>query len=262
MSLVRTPIKGILTKDKKYFDNPHNLMSFIRQEFDNLHPNEVIWNPYFKPNDVILDDMKQTFQSAMCITTLIFDDIAEPYMSDYVHRQFRAKHGIPRNPIYLVDDINGLPSEVYKPISGVLHESSRAAEDMTLSTQPMVEKASISQKEGGSSHLQEFGSQGGLRDMRPVVAGPELMLLISECIFVVRAIGIVSFPDSMFSISIVWCSLPCSGATGTASFPDSMIASCSLPFLAYLFPEPMLFDLGGRERESFFLFQESVGAFK
>ncbi|ERM95709.1 hypothetical protein AMTR_s00023p00229700 [Amborella trichopoda] len=61
---------------KKYDDNPHNLMPPIRQEIDNLQPNEVIWNPYLNPDEVISDDWQQAFQTAMCPTTLIFDDIA------------------------------------------------------------------------------------------------------------------------------------------------------------------------------------------
>ncbi|ERN19760.1 hypothetical protein AMTR_s00064p00062340 [Amborella trichopoda] len=84
---------------KNSHGNPHNLMLPIRQEFDNLQPNEVIWNPYFKPDEVILDDRNEAYQSAMCITMLIFDDIAKPYMSDRVRRQFGAKQSIPTNPL-------------------------------------------------------------------------------------------------------------------------------------------------------------------
>ncbi|ERN10781.1 hypothetical protein AMTR_s00027p00219680 [Amborella trichopoda] len=92
------PKAKIWEPPKNYYGNRYNLMPPIRQEFDNLHPNEVIWNPYFKPDKVISVDKHTTFQIAMCITTHIFDDIAEPYMSDRVCRQFGAKQGIPRNP--------------------------------------------------------------------------------------------------------------------------------------------------------------------
>ncbi|ERN12061.1 hypothetical protein AMTR_s00035p00164410 [Amborella trichopoda] len=47
---------------------------------------QVIWNPYFKPNDVISYDRRKAFETTMCITTLIFDDIAEPYMPERVCR--------------------------------------------------------------------------------------------------------------------------------------------------------------------------------
>ncbi|ERN11731.1 hypothetical protein AMTR_s00022p00237210 [Amborella trichopoda] len=40
---------------------------------------QVIWNPYFKPDEATSDDRHEAFQTAMCVTTLIFDDIAEPY---------------------------------------------------------------------------------------------------------------------------------------------------------------------------------------
>ncbi|ERN09966.1 hypothetical protein AMTR_s00013p00206580 [Amborella trichopoda] len=82
---------------KNYRGNPHNLMPPIKQEFDNLQPNEVI--PYFKPDEVIVDDMQEAYQSAMCIMMLIFDDINESYMLDRVHRQFGAKQGTARNPL-------------------------------------------------------------------------------------------------------------------------------------------------------------------
>ncbi|ERM96992.1 hypothetical protein AMTR_s00074p00187130 [Amborella trichopoda] len=59
---------------KKYHGNPHNLMPPIRQEFDNLQPNE--------PDEVTSDDRQQAYQTGMCIATLIFDDIAESYMAD------------------------------------------------------------------------------------------------------------------------------------------------------------------------------------
>ncbi|ERN19544.1 hypothetical protein AMTR_s00062p00071490 [Amborella trichopoda] len=59
----------------------------------------VIWNLYFKPDEAISDDRHEAFQTTMCITTLIFDDIAEPYMSYIVCRQFGAKQGIPINPL-------------------------------------------------------------------------------------------------------------------------------------------------------------------
>ncbi|ERN07003.1 hypothetical protein AMTR_s00141p00067710 [Amborella trichopoda] len=65
---------------KKYHGNPHNIMPPIRQEIDNLQPNEIICNPYFNPDEVISDDRQQAFQTAMCPTTLIFDDIVKPYM--------------------------------------------------------------------------------------------------------------------------------------------------------------------------------------
>ncbi|ERN18134.1 hypothetical protein AMTR_s00054p00054050 [Amborella trichopoda] len=71
---------------KNYYSNLHNLMPPIRQELDNLQLHEVIWNPYFKPDEVISDDRLQAIETTMCITTLIFDDIAEPYMSDRVHQ--------------------------------------------------------------------------------------------------------------------------------------------------------------------------------
>ncbi|ERN01959.1 hypothetical protein AMTR_s00045p00056700 [Amborella trichopoda] len=64
---------------KKYHGNPHNLMPPIRQEIDNLQPNELIWNPYFNHDEVISNDRQHAFQTA-----LIFDDIAEPYMLDQV----------------------------------------------------------------------------------------------------------------------------------------------------------------------------------
>ncbi|ERN15139.1 hypothetical protein AMTR_s00056p00121360, partial [Amborella trichopoda] len=70
----------------------------IRQEFDNLQPNDVSWNPHFKLEEDIPDDRQQAYQTAMCITTLIFDDIVESNIPDRVRRQFGAKHGIPRNP--------------------------------------------------------------------------------------------------------------------------------------------------------------------
>ncbi|ERN00079.1 hypothetical protein AMTR_s00105p00140220 [Amborella trichopoda] len=57
------------------------LMPPIRQEIDNLQPNE------------------QAFQTAMYPTTLIFDDIVEPYMPERVCWQFGVKQGIPRNPL-------------------------------------------------------------------------------------------------------------------------------------------------------------------
>ncbi|ERM99362.1 hypothetical protein AMTR_s00108p00146810 [Amborella trichopoda] len=63
----------------------------IRQEFDNLQPNEL--------DEVISDDRQQAYQTAMCITMLIFDAIVEPYMPDRVRGQFGAKQGIPRNPL-------------------------------------------------------------------------------------------------------------------------------------------------------------------
>ncbi|ERN14479.1 hypothetical protein AMTR_s00174p00039060 [Amborella trichopoda] len=94
--------------------------------------------------------MGQAFETAMCLTTLIFGDITEPYIPDRVCRQFGVKYGMPRNPIYVgkrssrqggqrdwknvnsdkihqsltwhermmpvikVDIANGLPSEEYK----------------------------------------------------------------------------------------------------------------------------------------------------
>ncbi|ERN05304.1 hypothetical protein AMTR_s00007p00155890 [Amborella trichopoda] len=57
---------------KKYHGNPHNIMPPIRQEFDNLQPND------------------EAFETAMCLKL---------YMPDRVRRQFGAKHGIPRNPL-------------------------------------------------------------------------------------------------------------------------------------------------------------------
>ncbi|XP_011623168.1 protein MAIN-LIKE 2-like [Amborella trichopoda] len=44
---------------KKYHGNPHNLMPPIKQEFDNLQPNEVIRNPYLKPDEDISNDRHQ-----------------------------------------------------------------------------------------------------------------------------------------------------------------------------------------------------------
>ncbi|ERN10639.1 hypothetical protein AMTR_s00028p00195620 [Amborella trichopoda] len=105
---------------KKYHGNPHYLMSPIRQELDNLQPNEVIWNPYFKPDEVISDDRQQAYQTAMCITTLIFDDIAKPYMPDRIHPQFGVEQGIPRNPLVVSkranrqENTDNGPSEEYK----------------------------------------------------------------------------------------------------------------------------------------------------
>ncbi|ERM94123.1 hypothetical protein AMTR_s00010p00138560 [Amborella trichopoda] len=117
---------------KKYHGNPKNLMPPIRQEIDNLQPNEVIWNPYFNPDKVISDDRQQAFQTAMCPTTLIFDDIVEPYMPDLICHQFGAKQGISKNPLVVnkiaswlsrhdrimsdiqQDTANRLPSEEYK----------------------------------------------------------------------------------------------------------------------------------------------------
>ncbi|ERM98023.1 hypothetical protein AMTR_s00120p00057920 [Amborella trichopoda] len=135
---------------KHYYGNPHNLMSPIRQELNNLQPNEVIWNPYFMPDEAIPDNRHEAFETAMCVTTLIFDDIVEPYISDRVCRQFGAKQSISINPLsvnkrssrhggqrdwrnvnsdkihhwlsrhdYMMTDIevdiaNGLPSEEYK----------------------------------------------------------------------------------------------------------------------------------------------------
>ncbi|ERN11966.1 hypothetical protein AMTR_s00184p00039960 [Amborella trichopoda] len=86
---------------KNYYDNPHNLMTPIIRELDNLQPNEVIWNPYFKPDDAISCDKHQAFETAMCITMLIFDDIDELYMSNRVCQQFGAKQGISRNPLFV-----------------------------------------------------------------------------------------------------------------------------------------------------------------
>ncbi|ERN12305.1 hypothetical protein AMTR_s00025p00041280 [Amborella trichopoda] len=37
----------------------------------------------------------------MCITTLIFDDITEPFMPGRVRRQFGTKQSIPRNPLVI-----------------------------------------------------------------------------------------------------------------------------------------------------------------
>ncbi|ERN20623.1 hypothetical protein AMTR_s00070p00129750 [Amborella trichopoda] len=72
---------------KNYYGNPHNLVPPIRQGLDNLQHDEVIWNPYLKPNDAISDERHQTFETAMCITTLIFDDITKSYMQYRVCRQ-------------------------------------------------------------------------------------------------------------------------------------------------------------------------------
>ncbi|ERN00734.1 hypothetical protein AMTR_s00106p00111260 [Amborella trichopoda] len=47
---------------------------------------QVIWNPYFGLDEAILDDRYAAFQTAMCIMTLIFNDIAEPYMSNCICR--------------------------------------------------------------------------------------------------------------------------------------------------------------------------------
>ncbi|XP_020525041.1 protein MAIN-LIKE 1-like [Amborella trichopoda] len=102
---------------KNYYGNPHNLMPPIKQELVNLQPNEIIWNSYFKLDEAISDDKHEAFETAMCVTTLIFDDIAEPYMPDRVCRQFGAKQGILRNPLSIdieVGTANGLPSEEYK----------------------------------------------------------------------------------------------------------------------------------------------------
>ncbi|ERN15908.1 hypothetical protein AMTR_s00039p00222250 [Amborella trichopoda] len=79
----------------------------IIQEFDNLQSNEVIWNPYFKPDEVISDDRQHAYETAMCIIILIFDDIAELYMPDRVRLQFGAKQGIPRNLLLLVKRLVG-----------------------------------------------------------------------------------------------------------------------------------------------------------
>ncbi|ERN09778.1 hypothetical protein AMTR_s00029p00240240 [Amborella trichopoda] len=78
---------------------------------------QIIWNSYFKLDEAISDDKHEAFETAMCVTTLIFDDIAEPYMPDRVCRQFGAKQGILRNPLSIdieVGTANGLPSEEYK----------------------------------------------------------------------------------------------------------------------------------------------------
>ncbi|ERN14529.1 hypothetical protein AMTR_s00038p00069390 [Amborella trichopoda] len=50
-------------------------------------------------DEVISYDRKQVFETAMCITMLIFDDIIESYMPDQVRWQFGAKQGIPINPL-------------------------------------------------------------------------------------------------------------------------------------------------------------------
>ncbi|ERN08164.1 hypothetical protein AMTR_s00018p00143090 [Amborella trichopoda] len=84
---------------KHYYGNPHNLMPPIRQELDNLQPNEVIWNPHVKPDEAISDDRHEAFETAMCVMVVIFNDIAEPYIPDRVCRQFRAIQGISRNPL-------------------------------------------------------------------------------------------------------------------------------------------------------------------
>ncbi|ERM99353.1 hypothetical protein AMTR_s00108p00133690 [Amborella trichopoda] len=93
--------------------------TFKRRHFSGLAT--LMQNPYFKPDEVISDDRQQPYQTAMCIIILIFDDIAEPYIPDRVHRQFEAKQSIPRNPMVVSkrvsrqeDTDNGLPSEEYK----------------------------------------------------------------------------------------------------------------------------------------------------
>ncbi|ERN12735.1 hypothetical protein AMTR_s00043p00127230 [Amborella trichopoda] len=48
---------------------------------------------------ICFDDRQQPFQTAMCPTTLIVDDITEPYMPDRACRQFGAKQGILKNPL-------------------------------------------------------------------------------------------------------------------------------------------------------------------
>ncbi|ERM95721.1 hypothetical protein AMTR_s00023p00234910 [Amborella trichopoda] len=68
---------------KKYYGNPHNLMPL----------------PLDK-NLVTSNLMRQkTFETTMCLTTLIFYDIVEPYMPDRVRWQFGAKQSIPKNPL-------------------------------------------------------------------------------------------------------------------------------------------------------------------
>ncbi|ERN15238.1 hypothetical protein AMTR_s00056p00200810, partial [Amborella trichopoda] len=57
---------------------------------------------------------QQAYKIAMCVTMLIFDDIVEPYMSDRVRRQFRAKQGILRNFLVVEETDNVLPLEEYK----------------------------------------------------------------------------------------------------------------------------------------------------
>ncbi|ERN18649.1 hypothetical protein AMTR_s00065p00180680 [Amborella trichopoda] len=80
---------------KNYNGNPHNLMPPIRQEFENLQPNEVI-----------SDDRQHAHETAMCITTLIFDDIVQPYMLDRVRWQFGAKQDSPKNPLVVGKSAN------------------------------------------------------------------------------------------------------------------------------------------------------------
>ncbi|ERM94436.1 hypothetical protein AMTR_s00010p00258360 [Amborella trichopoda] len=134
--------------------------TFKRRHFSGLATlMQVIWNPYFKPDEIILDDRQQTFETAMCITTLIFDDIVEPYMSDRVRRQFGAKPASPRNPLSVgqcsLDIYNhasrearmenlqreyndeGVPDKAGYDVVG---ESNRAAEDLAPSTQLAVEE--------------------------------------------------------------------------------------------------------------------------
>ncbi|ERN13996.1 hypothetical protein AMTR_s00021p00179400 [Amborella trichopoda] len=105
---------------KKYHSNLHNLMPPIKQEFDNLQPNE--------PDEVISADRQDAFETVMCLTTLIFDDIAEPYMPDRTcgHRDWqnvnadKIHHWLSRHermmPDIQVDTDNGLPLEEYKAL--------------------------------------------------------------------------------------------------------------------------------------------------
>ncbi|ERN07607.1 hypothetical protein AMTR_s00157p00065740 [Amborella trichopoda] len=73
----------------------------------------VICDPYFKPDEVISDDRQQAYQIAMCIMTLIFDNIVESYMSDHKFQYWLTRYDQMMHDIE-EDTVNGLPSEEYK----------------------------------------------------------------------------------------------------------------------------------------------------
>ncbi|XP_011625877.1 protein MAIN-LIKE 2-like [Amborella trichopoda] len=115
---------------KKYHGNPHNLMPPIRQEIDSLQPNEVniIWNPYFNPDEVISNDRQQTeyasnleqnmtFLRIPCLlvrgqTDKLDSEISENVNADKI-TNWLSRHDRIMLDIQQYTD-NGLPLEEYK----------------------------------------------------------------------------------------------------------------------------------------------------
>ncbi|KAL4183428.1 hypothetical protein AMTRI_Chr11g98200 [Amborella trichopoda] len=82
------------------WDNPDGNVTYYQQELYILDPDRVLWNPYADQKDIgaeaVLD--QQAFETALCKTYLIFNNIAERYLSNRALRQFRPRQPILANP--------------------------------------------------------------------------------------------------------------------------------------------------------------------